>query len=325
MGALAEGKSAPLKVEKPQAPSNWGTAKSWLNPLSDLLGKGEGPENRAVKSALESSIEASEIRAETRRFYSESSQIADSSPRIPSLKTQGNTGGLLGKSGVFAKRSGDPKRIRAARTFRKEARFLARTGAQKFAWLSDDIPDGEYRYRLDALDLRGSDGDGRIAGVYLLGRKDPFRMVANLEVKGEIETRKNEGDFLLERLFLKGQQGEKFLLERSETRLYLIQVSKDPFQRTMWDQSLDAPDGSREGNKYSKRQIARLLKKEKLTHSSEPLDPLKHGAKSVEEMDQDLAVRTRHPRKGAPTGCSGGVCVYEAETVGVAAPLSKEE
>lgn len=272
-------------------PADWGRATRWTR-------RGEGPQGLASRRAAAAAAWSPATTADA--------DAAGEGGGAGALGFRGDpevVARLLGPRGAMARQGGDVRQIREARARRAGARFLLRSGAPREPWLVDDIPDGQYRFRLEAQDLRGPDGDGRVLGVYVLqAQVHTYHLVAEAQHAGPEASFLLEGEEVLERLHLQDRQRRPALLERTAARLYLFHMVQDPFERFLRVRTLATPDGSRAGTTRTRVAVDDLLRSEGVEPGpgQEPHELLRAAPRTV--APGEVVEGPLDP------SCRGGVC-----------------
>ena len=291
-------------------PSEWGSAQEWRpspRPARRLPEPGQPIERRRTFQRRVDTTEASrEVAGSARISWAEAARnvaaaYQGGSQSSPALQFEGDAGlaaRLLGPSGDLSRRLGDPAKVREARDRRREARFLARTGARLEPWLADDIPDGDYRYRLEGQDLRDEDGVGRVVGVYVLEDEvDSYHLVRDVDFFPDPSEGSVEGDVVYRVSSYQDAAGRPVILRRTETRLYFLRPGTPG---RAWVRSLDAPDASFERQSWTVKQLAKLESELGLTRVE---------AAPTRADDAEL-VKVANPevRWAGASGCDTGSC-----------------
>lgn len=296
-----------------KAPSDWGSARKWRpspRPMRRLPPPGEAITRRQRFEGRHAVTEASRDVAHTAAItYADAARAVaaayrpgpDGSRTPAALDFEGDAAlaaRLVGPGGELSARLGDPAKIRAARAERKEARFLARSGARLEPWLADDIPDGDYAYRLEGQDLRDDAGVGRVVGVYVLQDEgDTYHLVRGLDFFPDPSEGSVEGDPVLRVASYQDGHGRSVTLRRTETRLYFLRPGRDG---RAWIRTLDAPDATFEGQAWTTRQLTRL-------EGELDLSPVETPASRADDVE---LVRVASPeiRWAGASGCDTGSC-----------------
>jgi hypothetical protein len=295
------------------APSDWGSARTWHpspKPVPRTPAPGEPIlRRRAFRQRLDTTEASRELALGAGITWADAARAVAAAYRPgpggergpPALGFEGDAAlaaRMLGPSGDLSRRVGDPAKVREARDRRREARFLARTGARLDPWLADDIPDGDYAYRLEAQDLRDEDGVGRVVGVYVLeDEADSYHLVRDVEFAPDVTEGDVEGDPVYRVTSFRDTSGRPVTLRRTETRLYFLRPGR---RGRAWIRTLDAPDGTYERQAWTARQVAKLQAELGL----EPVDP------PATRADDGELVKVANPdvRWAGASGCSSGSC-----------------
>lgn len=254
-----------------QAPPEWGRAESW-----DPYGDGppslppdpmdrEGNLERLIQRAAQGAVEGPH-----RLSYAHDERPITYRSGYRVVGSVAAAAALIGPGGMFTRALPPPRpRPRKHRQALAELRFQTR--ASLGTGLRDrQIPDGQYRFRLEALDDRRRPGEGVVRGLYLLPTEDDEHVLTARETwaGGEPAAAWLGGDLVLERSLVRGEQGGVRELVRTEERLYLVDL--DPRTRGELEiRSLRFFDGSREGTAMTREARDALLAERGLA----PVDP----------------------------------------------------
>lgn len=241
-------------TEAKQVPA-WGRSREWSEVAAGVLGD---EEPAGLPPAVQRRNELRKLLAFRARHREYHPPAGDRQ----ALRFRGDpaqVAGYLGAGGRMAARQSSPERVRRHQAARQVRRFLRRARIPDLDLKPSPVPDGEYRARLEALDLRG-EARGRVLGVYELidAQEQSYTMVGQLRA-GPPMTRSLEGDLVLERRALRDARGQPWWLARTEIRLYLIGMTPDLVARRLVIQTLGVGDLSPSGRPTTHDEVARLL------------------------------------------------------------------
>lgn len=166
---------------------------------------------------------------------------------------------VLGEGGRLASQLEARRAQRAAAApAQAEAQLLARAGLAALPATGSKVPDGTYPFRVEAADLREDPTRPRRVELFHLFAAARTWYLLGESFPGGARPRTLEGDPVLEVQHLVDAEGTPHRLDRTEARLYLATLGPDVQRHRLRLQTLDQPDASEGGERWTREAIEGL-------------------------------------------------------------------